>query len=235
MRKSILVVGGSGGIGAAVVTKLADAGHQLTVTGRDVSKIAARDGVSVQQFSVEDAASALVLPESLEGVGYCPGTILLKPFHRLTEEEMRRDMEVNFFGAVRVLQAALPALKKCQAPSASVVMFSTIAATTGMAMHSSIAPAKAAVEGLARSLAAEWAPKVRVNVIAPSLTDTPLAAAFLSTDERREVASKRHPLNRVGDPVEIAAMVKFLLDDDSGFITGQVFGIDGGMSSLRAL
>ena len=159
----------------------------------------------------------------------------LKPFHRLTLDEMRRDMEVNHFGAIRVLQEALPALKKSRSASASVVLFSSVAATTGMAMHSSIAPAKAAVEGLGRSLAAEWAPKVRVNVIAPSLTDTPLAAPILSSDERREAAGKRHPLHRVGDASEVASMVKFLIEDSSAFITGQVFGIDGGMSSLRPL
>lgn len=233
MMKKILVIGGSHGIGSEVVSQLVSAGHEVTVACRETGEVA--DGVAVQEFDAADKDATLDLPDSLDGVVYLPGTILLKPFHRLTAEEVAHDMEVNYFGAFRVLQQALPALKKSASGTASVVMFSSVAATTGMAMHSSIGPAKAAVEGLGRSLAAEWAPKIRVNVIAPSLTDTPLAAAFLSTDERREAAGKRHPLNRVGDAGEIASLVKFLISDDSGFITGQVIGVDGGMGNLRAL
>jgi 3-oxoacyl-[acyl-carrier protein] reductase len=166
-------------------------------------------------------------------VVYCPGTVNLKPFHRLTKEDFLRDLEVNLFGAIEVLQLAYPALKKAE--DASVVLFSTVAVGLGLPMHAGIATAKGAVEGLARSLAAEWAPRIRVNVIAPSLTKTPLVAPLISTPEREKASSDRHPLKRIGDPEETAAWVEHLLSPASRFMTGQVLRLDGGMSSVRPL
>jgi NAD(P)-dependent dehydrogenase (short-subunit alcohol dehydrogenase family) len=221
--RNILVIGGSSGIGKELVERLGRSGDHAIVASRGGG----------QRFDVTDRSQKLDLPDSLDGLVYMPGTINLKPFHRLSEEEFAHDMEVNFFGAVRVLQQALPALKRSAQPSAAVVLFSTVGATTGMPFHASTASAKAAVEGLGRSLAAEWAPKIRVNVIAPSLTNTPLAASFLSSEERVAAAAKRHPLEMIGDPADVAELVEFLIGSGSRFVTGQVWGVDGGLSSLH--
>jgi NAD(P)-dependent dehydrogenase (short-subunit alcohol dehydrogenase family) len=163
---------------------------------------------------------------------YCPGTINLKPFHRISIADFKQEMEVNFYGAIRLLQACLKGLKKSNCPS--VVLYSTVAVQTGMGFHAGIASAKGAIEGLTRSLAAEWAPnKIRVNAIAPSLTETPLASALLSTPEKKEASDKRHPLGRVGKPEDIAEATVFLLSEKSSWMTGQILHLDGGMSHLK--
>jgi NAD(P)-dependent dehydrogenase (short-subunit alcohol dehydrogenase family) len=227
-KPAILVAGASRGIGAAVVRKLRASGHEVLATARQP------DGnATTLAFDATDPSPSLALPEKLDGLVYCPGTVNLKPFHRLTSAEIQHDLEVNTLGAVRLMQLALPALKKSD--RASVVLFSTIAVGTGLPMHASIAMAKGAIEGLARSLAAEWAPKIRVNVIAPSLTDTPLVAPLVSTPEKKEASAARHPLKRIGDADETAAWVEHLLGPASGFMTGQVIRLDGGMSSVRTL
>ena len=224
----ILVVGASRGIGAAVARKLRGSGHQVLATARQP------DGnTTTLAFDATDPSPSLSFPDKLDGLVYCPGTVNLKPFHRLTVTEIQHDLEVNTLGAARILQLALPALKKSE--RASVVLFSTIAVGTGLPMHASIAMAKGAIEGLARSLAAEWAPKIRVNVIAPSLTDTPLVAPLVPTPEKKEASAARHPLKRIGDADETAAWVEHLLGPASGFMTGQIIRLDGGMSSLRTL
>lgn len=172
-------------------------------------------------------------PESIQGAVYCPGTVNLKSFRALSEDDFRRDWEVNLLGAVRFLKACQARLSGADGGPASVVLFSTVAVGQGMPMHSSVAAAKGAVEGLVRSLAAEWAPKVRVNAIAPALVDTPLVERMLGTPEKREAMAARYPLKRVGTPTDAAALAAFLLSPDSGWITGQVLGMDGGMSTLR--
>ena len=231
--RNILIIGGNSGIGSAVLNRLASDSCRVTAAVRRPDEVAPRPGLVVQGYDPVSTEQAPELPESLDGLVYLPGTIQLKPMHRLTREDFLRDLEVNFLGAVRVLQLALPALKQASSGQASVVLFSSVAATTGMPFHASIGSAKAAVEGLVRSLAAEWAPKIRVNGIAPSLTDTPLAASLLGNAERVVAAAKRHPLQRVGDPDEIAEAVVFLLGDGARFITGQILAIDGGLSSVR--
>ncbi|MCX6920034.1 MAG: SDR family NAD(P)-dependent oxidoreductase [Verrucomicrobia bacterium] len=229
MSKHIAIIGGTSGIGRATITQLLAASHQVHVACRSPEKLA--DLGIVPQLFDASSPSPLSWPERLDGLVYFPGTIVLKPFHRLTAEDFQRDLQVNFFGAIAALQSALPALKA--SGNASVVLFSTVAVTQGMPMHASISAAKGAVEGLAKSLAAEWAPLIRVNVIAPSLTETPLASAFLNSELKKEAAAKRHPLQQVGQPEDIAAAVAHLLADTSRFMTGQVVRIDGGLSSVR--
>jgi 3-oxoacyl-[acyl-carrier protein] reductase len=159
-------------------------------------------------------------------------SFVLKPFQRLASADFQRDFEINLLGAVKVIQGCLKRLKKSPT-GASVILFSTVAVKVGMPFHASVASAKGAVEGLMKSLAAEFAPRIRVNAIAPSLTDTPLAASLLSSDDRRKASADRHPLKRIGSPQEIAGLAQHLLSDEGSWITGQVFHVDGGMSSLR--
>lgn len=226
---NILLIGGNSGIGLATIKQLQSQGHHLTVASRSDSALSEL-GISAQPFDAENP-TALDLPESLDGLIYFPGTITLKPFHRLTREDFLRDFQINCLGAAQAIQFALPVLKKSD--SASIVLFSTVAVAQGMSFHASIASAKAAVEGLTKSLAAELAPKIRVNAIAPSLTDTPLAAPLLGNEAKREAAEKRHPLQTIGDPNHIAQLATFLLSDASSFITGQILHADGGLSSVR--
>ncbi len=229
MSKHIAIIGGTSGIGRATVAQLQADGHTVYAACRSPDKLADL-GIVAQPFDAA-APSPLTWPERLDGFVYFPGSITLKPFHRLTAEDFQRDLQVNLFGAIAALQSALPALKA--SGNASVVLFSTVAVAQGMPMHASIAAAKGAVEGLAKSLAAEWAPAIRVNVIAPSLTDTPLAGALLNSDLKKEAAAKRHPLQQVGRSEDMATLVAHLLSGHARFMTGQVLHVDGGLSSVR--
>lgn len=230
--QNFLIAGGSSGIGLALARQLSAAGAQVWVLSRTGDSLASLPGVTHIPVDVTaDEIDVSRLPEVLHGLAYCPGSITLKPFRSLKPANFLADYEINVLGAVKVLQAAYPALKK-GAP-ASVLLFSTVAVGQGMPYHASIAAAKGAVEGLTRSLAAEWAPDIRVNCIAPSLTDTPMAARLLGSPEKREASAKRHPLNQVGSPEDIARIAQLLLTEAGSWITGQVIGIDGGLSTLK--
>ena len=232
--KNILIVGASSGIGLATARLLHGLGASLYTASRHQSAELAELSTTFLPLDVtQPFGTALdALPEVLHGVVYCPGNIKLRPFERIPAEDFRGDFELNVMGAVQVLQASMKRLKK--AGGASVVLFSTVAADTGMAFHASIATSKAAVEGLTRALAAEYAASgVRVNAVAPSLTNTPLAAALLNTPEKAEASAKRHPLQRIGEPEDLAYMASFLLSDHGSFITGQVLPVDGGMGRLK--
>jgi NAD(P)-dependent dehydrogenase (short-subunit alcohol dehydrogenase family) len=231
-HKNILIVGASSGIGESVAQILKNEGTTIFTASR--RSTAHLGGIPINLDVLSMNGNELdILPETLHGLVYCPGSIQLKPFTRLKIEDFLAEFQLNVMGAVKVIQAVLPKLKK--ADTSSIVLFSTVAVYTGMGFHASIASAKGALEGLGRSLAAELAPnKIRVNMIAPSLTNTPLASPLLSSEEKREASAKRHPLGRIGIPQEIAEMTCFLLSDASSWMTGQTLRMDGGMSSVRS-
>jgi 3-oxoacyl-[acyl-carrier protein] reductase len=224
-----LIVGGTQGIGLAVTQSLIKQGHGVTIWARTAASIEGADLV------VNDLTGDLLnvdgLPAVIDGLVYCPGSINLKPFARLSPADFLQDFQLNLVGAVKALQAVLPRLK--QSPQASVVLFSTVAVALGMPYHASVAASKGAIEGMVKALAAEWAPAIRVNAVAPSLTQTPLAAKLLSSPEKIAAAASRHPLQTLGSPEDIAAMVVFLLGAEARWISGQILHVDGGMSSIK--
>jgi NAD(P)-dependent dehydrogenase (short-subunit alcohol dehydrogenase family) len=171
--------------------------------------------------------------EPIDGIIYCPGTINLKPLKSLKIEDFQNDFEVNVLGAVKVINKYFNNLKSAE--KSSVVLFSTVAVQTGMTYHASVSASKGAVEGLTRSLAAEFSPNIRVNCIAPSITNTPLADKLLNNEAKLKASEDRHPLKRIGSAEEIAKIVEFLLSSNSGFITGQILKVDGGISSVKIL
>ncbi len=232
MKKNILILGGTSGIGLALVKQLESDNH-LIVASRSNESLSGMNLTHIP-FDVEtDSLDVSELPSTLDGLVYCPGTINLRPFKGLKPEVFEKDFSINVMGAVKILQSVLGLLQDSKTP-ASVVFFSTVAVGTGMPFHASVATAKGALEGLSRSLAAELSPKVRFNVIAPSLVDTPLAEKFLNNDTKKANAAARHPLKRVGSPEEIAEMTKFLLSDDSSWMTAQTLTIDGGIGSIKS-
>ncbi|MCA3555822.1 SDR family oxidoreductase [Aestuariivirga sp.] len=238
MSHTYIVIGATGGIGAALCRRLAAAGHTVHAIGRDAAKLGALTAGTGGSFAVADVTSRAQLEAaikaagpSVSGLAYCVGSINLKPAPRITDEDVERDFRLNALGAFQAVQFALPALKA--SGNASIVLFSTVAVAQGFASHASIGMAKGAVEGLMLSLAAELAPKIRVNCVAPSLTKTPLAAALTGNEQMASAIASLHALQRLGEPDDIAAAAAFLLSPDASWITGQVIGVDGGRSSLR--
>ncbi|MEJ8802754.1 SDR family NAD(P)-dependent oxidoreductase [Pontibacter sp. H249] len=235
-NKIILVVGASSGIGLTIAQALIKAGAEVITASRHVSDELKQLGTKHIPLDVLQLDNELQeqLPNKLHGLIYCPGSIRLKPFERLPLEDFRKDLELNVLGAIQVIKAAVPLLKKAE--GASVVLFSTVAAKLGMPFHTSIATAKAAVEGLTVSLAAEYASaNIRFNALSLSLTDTPLAGQLLNTPEKSETAAKRHPLGRIGKTQDAAEAALYLLSDASSWMTGQILHLDGGMSSVKLL
>jgi NAD(P)-dependent dehydrogenase (short-subunit alcohol dehydrogenase family) len=229
MKKNILLIGGSTGIGLEIANQLVTE-NNVIVASRNKGEL--NDDIKHLEFDVlKDNIEDLDLPEKIHGLVYCPGSINLKPFKMLKHKDFEEEMNLNFLSLVKVVQGVMPKLKKAE--NASLVFFSTVAVKVGMPFHTSVAAAKGAIEGFAKSLAAEYAPSLRVNVIAPSLTDTPLAEKLLSNDSKKEKMSERHPLKRVGNAKDIANAASFLLSDENSWITGQILGVDGGLSTLN--
>lgn len=227
--KNILLIGGSYGIGLAIAKELQN-DNKLFVASRTNENLAGLNVTHIPFDATNDNLDIAQLPAVIDGLVYCPGSINLRPFRGLKPEAFEVDLQINFISLVKVIQAVLPNLTAGE--QSSIVLFSSVAATMGMPFHTSVAAAKGAIEGFAKALAAEYAPKIRVNVIAPSLTDTPLADKFLNNETKQEKSAERHPLKRFGTPEDSAQMATFLLSDKSSWISGQVFHVDGGMSTL---
>ncbi len=228
--KNYFIVGASSGIGRALAEKLSGGDNQVFGTYRNTEMISANN-IHAHELDVTQDFGVEFLPDHLDGLIYCPGSINLKPFSRLKPEAFAEDLNLQVVGAVKIIQACMSRLKKGTDPS--ILMFSTVAVKSGYNFHSQVSVSKGAVEGLTKSLAAEFAPKIRVNAIAPSLTDTPLAEKLLNSDQKREANAERHPMKRIGTAQDIAAMAAFLLGEEASWITGQIMYVDGGMSAIR--
>ncbi len=229
---TVLIIGASSGIGQQLAKQLAASGQTVIGTYKASTDNSNSPGLTFHYYNVlDDQPDFSFIPDTLDGVVYCPGSISLKPFHRIKPQDFEADYRLQVTGAIKTIQAALPALKKGINPS--IVLFSTTAVQTGLNFHSMVSASKGAIEGLTRALAAELVPTIRVNCIAPSLTDTPLAASLLNTLEKREANALRHPLRRIGAAEDIANMAEYLLSEKSGWITGQVMHVDGGISRLK--
>jgi len=228
MKKSIVLIGGTRGIGRAIAEQLHEQ-HSLYLLSRS--------GETIQNLQVKhlpfdvhnDSLDRSALPAKIDGLVYCPGSLNLKPFKLMDLATFKDDMDCNFFGLVKVVFALQDRLTN----GANLIFFSTVAVQTGMPYHSSIASAKGAIEGFTRAMAAEYAPRVRVNAIAPSLVDTPLASRLLNSESKRAKMAERHPLKRVGNPKDIADLAVYLLTAENHWITGQVLRVDGGISTLH--
>ena len=224
--KHYLIIGGATGIGHALLELLNAKAYHTVSINRNGNTIAR------ERYACDIAKDILpILEIPIDGLIYMPGTIVLKPFKALTDEDFTRDWNINFMGAVRVIRNYLPLLTK--SGNASIVLFSSVAVQTGMAFHSSIAAAKGAIEGYTRAMAAELAPTVRVNAIAPSLTLSPLSAKLTDSASKMTLSKERHPLKTIGNAEDIASMAAYLMSEQAAFITGQIIKIDGGLSSIR--
>ena len=229
--RNFIIVGGSSGIGKEIVGLLELEGARVVATYHTHP---VEDSPNVKYIKCDVRADTLSLdelPEEIHGLAYCPGSINLKPFHRFTEEDFIEDFKFQVLGATKIIQLLLPRMKKSGA--ASIVLFSTVAVQTGIPFHSQVAMSKGALEGLTKALAAELAPIIRVNAVAPSLTNTDLANRFLNTPEKVDLQAAKNPLKKVGDPKDIAEAAVYLLGQRSSWVTGQVLHVDGGFSNLK--
>ena len=230
--KNYLIIGGSSGIGLSIVNQLVNTGNNVysTYFSNELNQLNQKANYIKYNASTDEMDLAHV-PDKLDGFVYCPGSISLKPFKRIKGEDLIDDFKLNVVGAITSLQKALP--KLLNAEKSSIVLFSSVAVKTGFNFHSQVTTCKGAIEGLAISLAAEFAPKIRVNTISPSLTKTKLSKKLLSNEDKVNANKERHPLKKIGNPNEISELACFLLSEKSSWITGQNIIADGGISSLR--
>jgi 3-oxoacyl-[acyl-carrier protein] reductase len=228
MKKNILLIGGSSGIGLSLVNQISQ-DHNVYAACRSSNSLP--ENVNYINYDVlNDELDSSLFPETIDSFIYLPGSINLRPFKSLSIESFKEDLEINFIGLIKSLKSVLKNLTASN--SASIVLFSTVAVQRGMPFHSSVSSSKGAIEGLAKSLAAELSPKIRVNVIAPSLVNTPLANRFLNNDIKIEKSANRHPLKRIGSASDIANLIDYLISDKSSWITGQIIAVDGGLSTI---
>ena len=229
MKKNILLIGGSSRIGLSLVNQISQ-DHNVYVACRSNNSLP--ENVNYINYDVlNDELDSSLFPETIDSFIYLPGSINLRPFKSLSIESFKEDLEINFIGLIKSLKSVLKNLTASN--SASIVLFSTVAVQRGMPFHSSVSSSKGAIEGLAKSLAAELSPKIRVNVIAPSLVNTPLANRFLNNDIKIEKSANRHPLKRIGSASDIANLIDYLISDKSSWITGQIIAVDGGLSTIE--
>lgn len=227
-----LIIGGNSGIGQSTKEILSAQGHKVYAASRSIENEKSEYVVTQKLDVMDEDLDFSFLPDSIDGLVYFPGTINLKPFKSLSEDDYLNDFKVNVLGAIKTIKANVKRLK-LSTSHPSIVLISTVAVSQGMPYHTSVAASKAAIEGITRSLAAEFAPNIRVNCIAPSLTQTPLADRLLNSEAKMEKSKERHPLKEIGEPNDIAEMIVFLLSDKSKWITGQILHVDGGLSSLK--
>ncbi|MEQ3498694.1 SDR family oxidoreductase [Tenacibaculum sp. SSH1-16] len=223
--KTIVVVGGSSGIGKAIITKLKHT-HKII----NISRTAPSNIENIKHYACDVTKDELPELEKVHGLVYCPGSINLKSFSRLKLEDFQSDLDINVLGVIKTLKSYESLLTQ---NNGSVVLFSTVASFLGMPYHASIATSKSAVEGLTKSLAAEYATKVRFNAIAPTVTDTPLAARLLRNEKQQESMQNRHPLKKYLKAEEVASLATYLLSDEASAITGQVIPVDAGIVSVK--
>ena len=227
--KNILLIGGSTGIGYELSQKLKE-DNNLFIATRDKEKFNDTN-IKTKDLNLNHEFETDWLPDHIEGFVYLQGTINLRPFKGLKPSVFLEDFKINVMGCVEILQKVLPKIQAAE--NASIVMFSTVAVKVGMPFHSSVSSSKGAIEGLTRALAAEFAPKIRVNAIAPSILETPMSEKFLNSETKLDNAKNRHPLKEIGSADDVSEVVKFLLEDNSKWMTGQIISIDGGMSSVK--